>query len=437
MHDDDSRRKSRWTMRVMEWDEPRARYPNLWHRGMPAHLLAFERIGSRLRLGDLIAVYHPASTRHPERSERFVGLARITGVRRADQPGHAWIDLETAHRFDPPFAASRIPRHVFMCCDPGWPEPDVSLFDQVFRAAVAAGFMPSEEERTPDAAPPHAAAPAAVAAPETPDGGERLFAGADYSGDMRDPRQSTWLAVVALRGTGLRVLRLEPTGRSGLQAALRNPDRALMLTEAIGLGFPFGLPLPFAESLLGGAFPAEGWWALARRLERVRWPDYLTALHEFRDARGEIQRLADARADAISPLHRVDPDMGSRCYHGIRMIASDRSRYAIRPFESAQGRLLFEVYPGAALKRLGLPADSAPGILDGLGRARFLPVEIDAAQRRRCIERRDALDAVIAARCAAVAMLTNEAHKKPEELAPDHGEQVRCEGWIYGLEEPA
>ena len=109
----------------MEWDEPRARYPNLWNEGMPAHVLAFERIGARLRLGDLIAVYHPASAKHPERSNRFVGLARVIGVRRADDPQHAWVDLEAAHRFDPPLETKRTPRRVFMCCDPGWPEHDV------------------------------------------------------------------------------------------------------------------------------------------------------------------------------------------------------------------------------------------------------------------------------------------------------------------------
>ena len=46
-------------------------------------------------------------------------------------------------------------------------------------------------------------------------------------------------------------------------------------------------------------------------------------------------------------------------------------------------------------------------------------------------------EAVIAARCAAVAVLTAEANKTPEELAPEQAERVRKEGWIYGLGEPA
>ncbi len=484
MHSDGSRRRSRWVMRVMEWDEPRAPYPNLWRDGMPQHVLAYDTVVRRLRLGDLIAIYQPPSTRHPQRSERYVGIARIRGLRVADAPGHSWIDLETAHRFDPPLAGKRGPRRVFLCCDPGWSEPEVALFRELFDAAVAAGWEPSCDEREgegeepalrdeaassrsvarrarprtdgePAAAPPPGVAspaPQVAVAPPTgvtarsdpaapppgrpaPAAGERSFAGADYSGNMRDPREKTWLAVVTLVGEALHVARLTATGRSGLEAALRDPDPALMQVEAIGLGFPFGLPLPFAESLLGGPFPAEGWWALARRLERVSWPDYLSALHEFRDARGELRRLTDERADALSPLHRVDPDMGSRCFHGIRMIAEDRSRYAIRPFESAQGRLLIEVSPGCAVRRMGAPAGTSRDIVERLGRMPFLPLQIDEPFLRRCLERRDALDAVIAARCAAVALSTEETARSPERLAPDGADRVRREGWIYGLEE--
>ena len=112
---------TRWMIRAMEWDDPRARYPNIWHAGMPRHMLALERLAGRLRLGDLVAIYYPASSRHPERSERYLGLSRIIGLRRADMPGYAWIDVETAHRFHPPLALDAAPRRVFMCCDAGWP----------------------------------------------------------------------------------------------------------------------------------------------------------------------------------------------------------------------------------------------------------------------------------------------------------------------------
>jgi hypothetical protein len=443
-------------MRAMEWDEPRARYPNIWHAGMPRHVLAFERLASRLRLGDLVAVFHPASVRHPERGNRFMGLSRVIGLRRAEDADHAWIELETAHAFRAPLDLGRVPRRVFMCCDPGWPASDVALFQEVFDKAVADGWMPAAEatapaerrEREHDAAPAPAPPPgparrkAPVIGPPRPAAArtvdaERVFAGADYSGNMRDPRDGTWLALLGLQGERLVVLRLEATGRSGLESALRNPDARLMRAEAIGLGFPFGLPLAFAETLLGGPYPAEGWWALVKRLEQMSWPDYLVALHEFRDTRGEIKRLADERAGAESPLHRVDPDLGSRCYHGIRMIAEDRSRFAVRPFETAQGHLLFEVSPDAALACLGLAGAPAARVVEALSALPRLPVDVPQPFLRACHERRDALDAVLAARCAAVAMLSGEVDRSPDELAPEEGMRVRREGWIYGLDGPA
>ena len=125
MQKEEVRRKSRWIMRVMEWDDPRARYPNIWLEGMPLHLLALERMAGRLRLGDLVAVHYPSSARHAERSDRFLGLSRVVGLRQADLPGQAWIDLTTAHRFESPLQLKRAPRRVFTCCDPGWPDEDV------------------------------------------------------------------------------------------------------------------------------------------------------------------------------------------------------------------------------------------------------------------------------------------------------------------------
>jgi hypothetical protein len=453
-------RASHWILRSMEWDDSRARYPNIWQDGMPRNVLATDRAAHRLRLGDLIATYYPSSTRHPERSDRYIGISRVVGLRQADQAGMAWIDLETAHRFREPLNLGSLPGRVFLCCDPGWPERDVALFRAIADAAVAQGWRPKrrelppldqplrpaeelqaplvERKRSEEPAPAPAPLPVAPWASES----DRLFAGAEFSGDMRDPRTGTWLAVVAMSGPGeeLRVIRLEATGSSGLQALLRNPPRDLMQAEAIGMGFPFGLPADFAEALMGGPFPDEGWWALAKRLEKVTWPDYLVALQEFRDERGEIPRLADERAGTASPLRRVEPDMGSRFYHGIRMIAEDRSRFAIRPFESAQGKLLIEVSPGAATRQWNLPEELRGAarrerlaeLLEGLPR---WPVKLEQRFRDTCRSSQDALDAVVAARCAAVAVMTEETGKTPAELAEDGAERVRHEGWVYGLQE--
>jgi len=464
MRSDDLRRRSRWMMRTQEWDEPRARYPNVWHEAMPRHVLAFDTVASRMRLGDLIAVYYPSSQSHKERSERFVGISRVAGLRRSHDPAYAWIDLETAHRFDPPLDIGEGPRRVVMCCDPGWPDPDVATFRKVFDAAVAAGWKPAPEdasdrphESSIAAAPAKArereeapagpeeipvppelerAASVPAPAPHAPPG--RLFAGAAYSGALRDLRDGSWLAVVELREDRLAVIRLEATGRSGLHHLLRDPDGTLMKVEGIGLGFPFGLPLPFAEKLMGGPFPDQGWWAFAKHLERTSLPDYLIALQEFRDGQGDVGRLTDEATGAPSPLLRSGPDLGSMAYHGIKMIAEERSRYAVRPFESAQGKLLLEVSPAGVAKRIGGGRGNGEGanrgaLLAALAKIVPFPVVVAETLIRKCLARPEALDAVIAARSAALAVLTGETDKTPEELGTGHGDRIRREGWIYGV----
>lgn len=433
-------------MRVQEWDDLRAPYPNIWRAGMPRHVLASDAVASRLRLGDLVAAYYPTSAKYPERSERFVGLARVTGLRRADEAKSAWVDFETAWRFDPPLDLGEAPRRVFLCADPGWPDTEVGLFRRIAEAAVAAGWVPARDEREVEPPAPTVRPQEPVAEPvaEPPRAARppgRRFAGADYSGDMRDPRDKTWLAVVeSVDGASLRVVRLEATGRHGLERMLRDPDTILRSVEAIGLDFPFALPIPFAETILGGPFPEDGWWGLARRFEKMTRPHYLVAIQEFVEREGvEPKRLTDERVGGFSPLHRVNPDLGPMTYHGIRMIAEDRSRYVVRPFERAQGCLLLEVYPGAFLKSLTLPVGQGDdkrlrAIVEAVASSPRFPVHIPKPYLDACLARRDAIDAVLAARAAAVAVLTGEADAAPEILAPGDGERVRREGWIYGTE---
>ena len=76
-------------------------------------------------------------------------------------------------------------------------------------------------------------------------------------------------------------------------------------------------------------------------------------------------------------------------------------------------------------------------ILRALKALPSFPVEMDEPRVRECLASRDALDAVIAARCAAWAVLSGEADLGPADLAPGEGDRVRLEGWIYGLREPA
>jgi hypothetical protein len=243
---------------------------------------------------------------------------------------------------------------------------------------------------------------------------------------------------VELDGERLRVARLEPTARNAIQMSLRDADPAVRQAEAIGLTFPFGLPVGFSEMLLGGAFPEEGWWALARHIDQMSLPDYLIALQEFRDGQGEVRRHTDEVAGGDSPLRRAQPDPASMAYHGIRMLAEERSRYAVRPFEGAKGRLLIEVSAERAARRLVQAGDdgkaaSPAAIVAALAAATSWPLTIDEPYLGRCISQRLALDAVLAARCAAIAVLSGEASRTPEELAAERATQVQREGWIYGL----
>lgn len=196
---DDLRRRSRWMIRALEWDDTRARYPNLWRDGMPCQILVFETVAGRLRLGDLIAVYQPASQKHPDRSERFAGISRVVGLRRSHVEGSVWVDLETAHRFSPPLELGTSPGRVFLCCDPGWPVRDVALFRSVFDAAVAAGFRPSRDEMEAPAPGGGGAAEAEAeeiepAAPEAPSAGAPAPVPEEPAGDAgrndRAPRSS-------------------------------------------------------------------------------------------------------------------------------------------------------------------------------------------------------------------------------------------------------
>lgn len=465
---DDLRRRSHWMLRVLEWNDPKARYPNLWQDGMPAKVLVYDTIATRLRIGDLIAIYYPQSARHPKRSERYIGLSRVAALRPSHLESQYWLDLEAAHRFAEPIDLGAAPRRVFLCCNTGWPEQDVAVFHRVFERAVEQGFKPKPEElpsETPvtDAIPANGASPEPVApqpeppeppappaAKEAPIVAEteeprpaatstepgRLFGGIGLSGDRRDPRDGTWLAIVRQEDNHLRVARLDPTGRHGLQQSLRNPDRELMQVEAIGCGFPFGVPVAFAESLFGEKYPAEGWWGLARKFEHLPYPEYLVKLQEFRDAHGDVRRFVDERTGGPSPLQRGEPDLGLMTYHGIRLIAEERSRYAVRPFESAQGHLLLEVDP-AALLRSAAPdaagAEAGRAALQAVHRADTLPVIVDEPFLGRCRQNAEALNAVLAARATAVAVQSGETERTPDELAPEQSDRVQREGWIYGV----
>ena len=430
------RRHSRWMLRVLEWNDPRAKYPNLWHGGMPVHVLAFDTVAKRLRLGDLVAVFHPAVADGEKKHGAFLGLSRVIGLRRSYSAGQYWIDLETTHRLGEPLVPAKVPRRVFLCCDPEWPGPDVALFRQLFDAAVANGWSPElgDLEDTPEAAP----RPPTAAEPEE---AGRLFCGAVLGGGLHDRPEHTWFATVRLTGAvnpALQVIRLEATGRSGLTSLLRSPDQALMAAEGIGLSFPFGMPNRFVEAIHGGNYPEGGWRELVQLVSKMPYPDFLEKIQEFHRENGDVLRWTDEKQGTGSPLRRDLPDLGSVTYHGIRMLAENRSRYVVRPFESAAGQVLFEVR--APLGEVGLDESTvervqawSSGIAERLARLSRLPVTFEGDSEKACRRSAAALKAVLAARQAASAVLSGDVARTPEELDPLEADRIRTEGWIYGF----
>jgi len=455
-----ARRRSRWMLRALEWNDPRARYPNLWVDGMPVQILAFDTVAMRLRLGDLIAVFKPGPKSATGKKGTFAGLSRVIGLRRSYMDGQYWVDLEVTHKLKKPLAPDRVPRRVFLCCDPEWPGPDVELFDQLFDAAVAEGWKPgpgegmespaedvkakarkdvagksADEQQTTPVETSETSAP-----PVTPvDIDGRLFGGVELGAGLRDARDESWMAVVRLLegdNAGLEVVRLEPTGRTGMALNLKSPDSMLSRVEGFGMGFPFALPEEFVKSIHGGTYPENGWWGLAGYIEKTRYPEFLVKVQEYGREHGEALRYTDEKTGSGSPLRRVNPDLGSVAYHGVRMLAEERSRYAIRPFESAQGRYLFEVRAPLAL--VGLSEESLVDrrgwghiIQDKLQSIDELPVKLDAPFLKPCRSSGAALKAVLAARQAAVAVLSGNLERTPEELDPEGAAKIVREGWIY------
>ena len=96
-------------------------------------------------------------------------------------------------------APDKVPRRVFLCCDPEWPGPDVALFRQVFDAAMADGWIPAPGDM-------EASEQVSPVLPDTePEEDGRLFCGAELGGGLHDRREHTWIAAVRLTGTESRV----------------------------------------------------------------------------------------------------------------------------------------------------------------------------------------------------------------------------------------
>lgn len=293
--------------------------------------------------------------------------------------------------------------------------------------------------------------------------------GCDYSAAAAQPN-ATWLAEGVIQdeatATGdIEIVRLENVGSHKLADALlaltdanSGPSNPAQSPVAVGLDFPFSLPLPLARILLAKQSSAPSWLELAEFVAGHSYEEFQKLVQDARlPLGGEIKRVADTLTDpkGQSPMHQINPGMLKMTWQGMAMLLTlFKHGLTIEPFgnngagapASAQ---VYEVYPAAILKTLGLPYRKYKGrtteaielrrqILNGLADgalrsvncygqspARLVLTEIAYAEALRSD---DALDAVIAALGAAYTRM------KPNETGPRghiSRELIELEGWIY------
>ncbi len=116
---------------------------------------------------------------------------------------------------------------------------------------------------------------------------EILIAGADFSGAKTVPNE-TWLAVGNLTNLGLDIVCLEQCGSHKLAQALNNTVNLV----AVGLDFPFSLPVEFLNFLTEKIRRADfqSWQEIAETLAFMTFEQFLELATEFKV---EPKRLAD------------------------------------------------------------------------------------------------------------------------------------------------
>lgn len=278
---------------------------------------------------------------------------------------------------------------------------------------------------------------------------ERKVAGADCSGSKEVPNE-TWLALGTLSGNKIEIQQIQKTGMHALGKELNG----ISDLSAVGLDFPFSLPIEFmsflSKELQITVF--QTWQALAEQIVFMPFEKFQELSRAFKK---EPKRVTDKMscAQALSPLHRGYPSMVQMTYHGIRMLASlNPSCFYVLPFqeEISKGTAVIEVYPRAMLKCLSLPdtgyksrekkdrdkmQSARHKILHGLlnlqssERYKSCPrLTMNQKLEHQCVDSDHALDAVLA--CYATALWLSEPAHCADPFAADD-ENVLLEGWIY------
>jgi hypothetical protein len=263
---------------------------------------------------------------------------------------------------------------------------------------------------------------------------------------------------VAASGMNARVLAGGPPGWSAaelVEALLARPARA------VGLDFPFSVPDalladPGFAADAGHAGGAFGRWeafnaCVAARLPLEEDPLDLAPFARWRDparrARLWTRRATDLAAGAQPPLKDRFQATFQMTLLGNAVLARLRAsgRYRVRPFDEDRGEgELLEVYPGATLRALGLPAYKArPAEAMALALAACaragLAIELDPRVAERCLHQdsgtaaspdHDLADALVALCTTALHAEDAARDALPPGLAPGDPRVTAREGAI-------
>jgi hypothetical protein len=185
-------------------------------------------------------------------------------------------------------------------------------------------------------------------------GSGKFVAGVDFSGSKEVPNE-TWLAIGNLSSLGVQIVEVKRVGSHGLTGLL-SEDPPLI---AVGLDFPFSLPMEFAQFITEkrSLKPFQSWQELAECLAFISLEDFQALVEAFNK---EPKRYTDklCKPPAQSPLHRGNPGMVQMTFHGLRLLASlNPAKFFIEPFQKADAKKcrVVEVYPSGTLSSLHLP----------------------------------------------------------------------------------
>ena len=256
-----------------------------------------------------------------------------------------------------------------------------------------------------------------------------VFGGVDFSG-AREPLSNLWSALGVPRDGLLHVLDLRPHAfRADLMRFIADgcrplcdvPDDARVLW---GLDFPFSLPQPACEQLLGQTQPS--------------WPDVLEWVatrppNEVVSAASEFQKTARS-VDVGRAMAPLDLRLHKQTLQGMRLLDELRRQpdTCVHPFDSDPARTtLLEVYPSITARDLGVTGRKPTKPAQALARRRKLEpfVRFAHPSMEACAATlEDAWDAVLA---CLTAYLVRDDLDQPWRVGRVPQGLVQLEGWIY------